>query len=78
MGSLGWQELMIILVIVMVIFGAGKLPEIGGSLGKSIKEFKSESADEPLTGRSSGGATVSRRETAPHVVERREMRAEEI
>lgn len=37
---IGWPELVIILVIVIVIFGVGKLPEIGGALGKGIKEFK--------------------------------------
>ncbi|MDP9366888.1 MAG: twin-arginine translocase TatA/TatE family subunit, partial [Chloroflexota bacterium] len=37
MAGLGWQELTIILVIVIIIFGAGKLPEIGGALGKGIK-----------------------------------------
>ena len=47
MPSLGWQELMIVLVIVIIIFGAGKLPEIGGAVGKSIKEFKKASEDEP-------------------------------
>jgi sec-independent protein translocase protein TatA len=49
MPSLGWQELVIVLVIVIIIFGAGRLPEIGGALGKSIKEFKSnsESDDSP-------------------------------
>ncbi len=41
MPNLGPTELIIILVIVMVIFGAGKLPSIGGALGKGIKEFKS-------------------------------------
>jgi len=40
MGHLGTPELIIILVIVVVIFGAGKLPELGGALGKGIKEFK--------------------------------------
>lgn len=40
---LGWQELAIILVIVIVIFGAGKLPEIGSGLGKGIRGFKEES-----------------------------------
>jgi sec-independent protein translocase protein TatA len=44
MPSLGGQELIIILVIVMIIFGAGKLPELTGSLGKSIRAFKDESA----------------------------------
>jgi sec-independent protein translocase protein TatA len=46
MPDLGWQELIIILIIVVIIFGAGKLPEIGGAMGKSIKEFKKE-ADLP-------------------------------
>lgn len=41
--GLGWQELAIILVIVIVIFGAGKLPEIGSGLGKGIRGFKEES-----------------------------------
>lgn len=46
MPSLGWQELVIILVIVVIIFGVGKLPEIGGALGKGIKEFKTNVEDE--------------------------------
>ncbi len=40
MFGLGIQELLIILVIVLVIFGAGRLPEIGRDLGKAIKGFK--------------------------------------
>ncbi|MGA1861525.1 twin-arginine translocase TatA/TatE family subunit [Deferribacter thermophilus] len=40
MFGLGTQELLIILVIVLVIFGAGKLPQIGEGLGKAIKNFK--------------------------------------
>ena len=40
MSSLGPMELIIVLVIVVLIFGAGKLPEIGGALGKGIREFK--------------------------------------
>lgn len=40
MFGLGMSELMIILVIIMVIFGAGKLPELGGALGKGIKNFR--------------------------------------
>ena len=37
---MGMQELLIILVIILIIFGAGKLPEIGSALGKGIKNFK--------------------------------------
>ena len=44
---LGPMELIIILVIVMVIFGVGRLPEIGGAMGKAIREFrKSQSKTE--------------------------------
>ncbi|HMY57867.1 MAG TPA: twin-arginine translocase TatA/TatE family subunit [Pseudomonadota bacterium] len=40
MFGLGATELIIILVIVLIIFGAGKLPQIGDALGRSIKNFK--------------------------------------
>ncbi|KMP10731.1 preprotein translocase subunit TatA [Candidatus Nitromaritima sp. SCGC AAA799-A02] len=40
MMGIGFPELMIILVIIMIIFGAGKLPEIGSAFGRSIKNFK--------------------------------------
>ena len=39
-GGIGMPELIVILVIVLVVFGAGRLPEIGSALGKSIKNFK--------------------------------------
>ncbi len=39
-GNLGMWEMLIILFIVMLLFGARRLPEIGGSLGKGIREFK--------------------------------------
>ena len=40
LGGVGPTELVIILFIILVIFGAGKLPEIGGALGKGIRNFK--------------------------------------
>ena len=40
MFGIGMTELIIVLVIVLIIFGAGKLPEIGEGLGKGIKSFK--------------------------------------
>ena len=40
LGNLGFPEIMIILVIVLLLFGAKRIPEIAGSMGKGIKEFK--------------------------------------
>ena len=44
--TLGVPELLVLLVIVILVFGVGKLPEVGGALGKSIREFKQGVADE--------------------------------
>lgn len=55
-GSLGLPELLVILLIVIIIFGAGKLPQLGKGLGEGIKNFKDsvkagteESKDKPKT-----------------------------
>ena len=40
MFGIGMPELIIILVIILIIFGAGKLPEIGAGMGKAIRNFK--------------------------------------
>jgi sec-independent protein translocase protein TatA len=40
MPNLGFQELLVIMVIVLVLFGARRIPEIGKSLGKGIREFR--------------------------------------
>lgn len=42
-ASWGWGEWLLVLVIVLIIFGVGRLPEVGGALGKAIREFRSES-----------------------------------
>ena len=59
MMGLGWQELVIVLVIIMIIFGAGKLPEIAKSLGQGVKEFREEAQAPvvPATARTTGTAT---------------------
>jgi len=45
MFGIGMPELIIILVIILIIFGAGKLPEIGGGMGKAIRNFKKATTD---------------------------------
>ena len=85
-GSLGWQELVIVLIIVVIIFGAGRLPEIGGAVGKSIKEFKAQSQDdEPgeLSSTTSTTTTPTGDRVTTTVVEpksaaQRDVRADEI
>ena len=47
MFGMGAQELMVILVIVLVLFGGSRLPDLAKSLGKSMKEFKKGIASEP-------------------------------
>lgn len=46
MFGIGMQELLVILVLVLVIFGAKRLPEIGGGLGRAIRNFR-QAASEP-------------------------------
>jgi sec-independent protein translocase protein TatA len=68
MMGIGFPELMIILVIIMIIFGAGKLPEIGSAFGRSIKNFKSSmkeaEAEELPTETSSDTQEVTSEKTA--------------
>jgi sec-independent protein translocase protein TatA len=45
MPNIGAPELIIILVIALLILGPGKLPEVGASIGKSIREFRKASSD---------------------------------
>ena len=55
-GQLGFPELALIVVIVLIVFGAGKLPEVGGAMGKAIREFRKASKgeeDEPAKPKSS-------------------------
>lgn len=51
MGNLGFSEIMIILLVVLLVFGAKRLPEMGASIGKGLREFKrslTETQDEVM------------------------------
>jgi sec-independent protein translocase protein TatA len=60
-GPVGWNELVVILVIVLVIFGPKRLPELAEAMGKSIRKFKeaSREVEEEVT------AAVKKEETKP-------------
>ena len=78
MPSLGWQELTIVLVIVIIIFGAGRLPEIGGALGKSIKEFRAQSETDETTGELKSGTRSERVIEETKIADKREVRPDEV
>jgi sec-independent protein translocase protein TatA len=91
MPNLGPWELGIVLVIILIIFGAGKLPEVARSLGQGVKEFKKEattSVDSIPAGTTANASTTNGATTVPAggsvVVEpadagvRRELRADEV
>ncbi len=77
MMGLGWQELAIVLVIVVIIFGAGKLPELGSGLGRGIRDFKLQATDDgdasiATTARQDGDAARSQATMT------RELRADQV
>jgi sec-independent protein translocase protein TatA len=74
MPNLGFPELMVLLVIALIVFGPKKLPEMGRTIGKSLREFRRASAeirnelrfeDEPPRVPSPGSRTRSTREAPP-------------
>lgn len=74
--GIGFPELMVILVIIMIIFGAGKLPEIGSAFGRSIKNFKSsmkeaeaEELDTETSSEATEGETAESSESTEEVKE---------
>ncbi len=50
MFGLGMPELIVILIIILIIFGAGKLPEIGSGIGKGIRNFKNATREKDKIG----------------------------
>ena len=66
-GSLGPVELILIVLAIVLIFGASKIGDIGGALGKSIKEFKKASKDEDEPVETVHREVVTTREESPVV-----------
>ena len=62
MGEIGFEKLVLILVVVLLLFGARRLPEIGASLGKGIREFKRSVSDlqDPTPGGDEGHPAAPR------------------
>jgi sec-independent protein translocase protein TatA len=79
--GLGMQELLVIFIVVLFIFGAKRLPEIGGAFGKSLRELKKATKKEedevsswiksPTEGERGGQASEGAREQEENVVKRR-------
>src|SRR4030088_378783 len=65
MPPLGPWELIVILVIVVVIFGAGRLSEVGGAVGKSIREFRKATSDDTATHAAGAAAPAAPPSVAP-------------
>ena len=65
MGPIGWQELIILLIIVLIVFGPGKLPDIGNAIGRGVREFRKASNDleESIRGESKPAASSDRTES---------------
>jgi sec-independent protein translocase protein TatA len=57
LGTLGWQELLIILVILALLFGASRVADLGGALGRGIREFRQEARAEDDEGGADGAAS---------------------
>lgn len=69
MMGIGFPELMIILVIIMIIFGAGKLPEIGSAFGRSIKNFKTSMKEAEEADKVTEGETATDTEQTEQIDE---------
>jgi sec-independent protein translocase protein TatA len=65
--NLGWPEILLILVIVLIVFGVGKLPQVASQLGKGIREFrKGARGDFDEEGRPTKPGKESAEEIAPN------------
>jgi sec-independent protein translocase protein TatA len=61
-GSLGWQELLIILVILALLFGASRVAGLGGALGRGIREFRTEARGDDDKDKDATASTAAKTE----------------
>jgi len=64
LGTFGWTELLIILVIIVILFGGSRIAGLGGSLGKSIREFRTAMKEEEEPGESEGEKKADKAEAS--------------
>ena len=64
-GGLGWQELLIVLVIIALIFGASRVADLGGALGRGIREFRTEARGDEEEEAAAAAAADDEDEEAP-------------
>jgi sec-independent protein translocase protein TatA len=65
-GDIGWQELLIVFVILLLMFGATRLPALSKSLGQSIRGFKTGlKEDEPASTEAAAGSVPEGKQTSP-------------
>jgi len=76
-GNLGFPELLIIMVVILLLFGAKRIPEIAGSMGKGIREFKKNINDATREVTSETSAAEPPRLTASELERRRTTEEEE-
>ena len=74
-GNFGFTEMLMLLVIVLVLFGARRVPEIGASIGKGIREFKRNISDVDRQIREPEPEIRSERIGAPEATSRRDEEA---
>lgn len=55
MPAIGPLELVLVLVVVLIFFGVGRLPEVGSALGQAIREFRRSTREEPASKREEDG-----------------------
>jgi sec-independent protein translocase protein TatA len=59
MPSIGGPELLLILAVVLIVFGAGKLPDVLGQLGKGVRSFRDESTNDKTASVTAGSTTTA-------------------